>query len=187
MFDDIISNKYFVIALVIALLVVLYLYSQKKSCDLEGMKNIDLSPLPQNLVEGPWTTAGDNGKYKTVNNTFDKKADAQTKKNLQDATFLKRSDVRFREYIDDDSDDSDDDDDNNLAKLRKKIKKYKNKNKNTMPKPLDNRPDLSQCQPCICPGGKKGFRLDDLISTDSDFMENDFLLRKNKSSKNKRK
>lgn len=44
MLDDIVSNKYFVIALIIALIVLLFLYSQKGFCpnSKEGMRTLDI-------------------------------------------------------------------------------------------------------------------------------------------------
>ncbi|XWV24822.1 hypothetical protein QJ856_gp0961 [Tupanvirus deep ocean] len=148
MFDNIVSNKYFIIALVIALVVVIYLYSQKKSCEIEGMKNLDLTPLSHELVEKPWTEDENDGKYKSVNNKFDKHADQYNKrKTNKNNNYLKRKDEIFQEYIEYDS--YEDVIPENKKQRRKRV--YPNNN-NDIPKPLDNRPDLSQCQPCVCPG-----------------------------------
>jgi hypothetical protein len=131
MFDNIVSNKYFIIALIIALIVVLYLYSQKKSCDIEGMKNVDLISLSQDIRESPG-----------ANNNFDKSVDNyHNKKKIGKNNFLKRKDEIFQNYSDHD------DSDFNPENTKKKIKKIST----NIPKPYDNRPDLSQCQPCICP------------------------------------
>lgn len=51
MFGDLIANKYFIIALVIALLLVLYMYYQKKMCDLEDTKKLNLSYLLHNFFK----------------------------------------------------------------------------------------------------------------------------------------
>jgi hypothetical protein len=178
MFEELISNKYFVIALIIALIVVLYLYSQKKSCEIEGMKNVDLTPLPQNLVEHPWTNDF-NQHYKHVNNAFDKKADAETRKRLGDVTFAPRADQTFERQLESE-------DDEEIEELRRKILKRRAMKtmktmKNRHPRPLDLRPDLSQCQPCICPGGKKGITLDS-DSDDDDEYESGYLLARNKKN-----
>lgn len=50
MFSDVISNKYFIIALIIALIVLLYLYSQKKTCEIEGMQSLQKN-TKENLQE----------------------------------------------------------------------------------------------------------------------------------------
>ena len=145
-----IDNKYVIIALIIALIVVLYLYSQKKSCDVEGMKNIDLTPLSQELVEKPWEdNRTDNvidGKYKSVNNNFDKFADQHTKKKTGRNNTLKRRDEIFQEYVKYDGYDT------VIPENISQKRKIMPINSNEVPKPLDDRPDLSQCQPCICPG-----------------------------------
>ena len=130
MFDDIVSNKYFIIALIIALIVVIYLYTQKQSCAVEGMRNIDLTQLPYKLDEKPW-----------VDNKTDKSV-APQKKNCNKQT--KRTDEIYNMYIESDSI-------TEPVKKRKQSKRRKS-TVNGIPQPLDMRPDLSQCQPCICPG-----------------------------------
>ena len=53
--DNLLTNKYFCIAVLIALIIVIYLYSQSNYCSIEGMEKVDLTPLAQELVEHPWT------------------------------------------------------------------------------------------------------------------------------------
>lgn len=108
--DNLLTNKYFCIAVIIALIVVIYLYSQKKSCDVEGMQNVDLTPLAQELTEAPWTNRRDGGNHKEVGNRFDRFADSYTKSKLQKngygyTDFLGRSDDTFRDYMDQQNDD----------------------------------------------------------------------------------
>lgn len=105
MFDNN-TCKYLIIALVIALIIVLYLYFQKKSYKFEGMNNI------------PWTD--NKSQYSKINMPSNER-----KKELQE------------KYMKDDLTDNVD-----HSKLKKT---YKN-----IPQPMDDRPDLSQCQPCIC-------------------------------------
>lgn len=146
MFDKLLSNKYFIIALIIALVVVIYLYSQKKSCDIEGMRNIDLAPLSQEIIERPWADDDDDGKYRKVN----KKTDKNNKNNL------KRKDEVYMEYEGCED-----------ITPKKNHQKKKKKVKNSIPKPLDDRPDLSQCQPCICPQDKQ-IEYEDSSDSDED-------------------
>jgi hypothetical protein len=81
MFDNATSNKYFIIALIIALIVVLYLYSQKKSCDIENMDTI---------VDRPWAN-DDESQYRSVKSDNSKNR-------------LKRRDEIFIEYTESTSD-----------------------------------------------------------------------------------
>ena len=113
--EDIITNKYFVIALIIALIVVLFLYSQKK-CRIEGMRNIEL--IKSGDMEKAWTEDC-YGNYKFGN----------SKKN----DYLKRRDELLEKYLD-----------NEYQRISKK--------NNDFPMPMDDRPDLGNCQPCApCP------------------------------------
>lgn len=82
MFDNILSNKYFVIALFIALCVVIYLYYRKKSCDVESM---DLIPLSPEVSERPWLKE-ETYKPKKVNGL--KRLDEIYHKHMQDSGFL---------------------------------------------------------------------------------------------------
>lgn len=102
MFENLVSNKYLVIALIIALIILLYFYSRKNSCDanlknIEPMQNVDLTPLAQNLVEGPWAEE-DEQDFKNVNNAFDKKADCVVRGRIKNANFLKRKDQIYKDY-----------------------------------------------------------------------------------------
>ncbi len=164
MFDKLLTNKYFCIAIIVALIVVLILYCQKSSCGLEGMQNVDLTPLGQELAEAPWTNEKGGDEHKMVNNNFDKYADKYTKNKLHKkgysyTNFLKRSDDNFRKYISEEEygtqehyarvgDDSDD-------------KKTIRLDHDNVPRPMDTHPELSQCQPCKCPQDK-------LMATDDD-------------------
>lgn len=148
--DNLLTNKYFCIAIIIAFIVVLYLYSRKKSCEVEGMQNVDLTPLAQELTQPPWTDRYDGDDHRHVNNKFDRFADAYTKRKLKKegysyTDFLKRSDDTYRKYVDMEGYDSMMPEDNKPSRRRLRL------NPDEAPKPLDDRPDLSQCQPCRCP------------------------------------
>ena len=153
MFEKLLKNEYFCIAVVLALIVVTYLYSQKRSCDIENMRNVDLTTLAQELTETPWVNR--NGpNYKMVGNKFDRSADGYTKKKLQKngypyTSFLGRSDDTYLRYINQEGYD-------HWSKNgNKKMRSHEG------PTPLDSHPELSQCQPCKC-------EQDDLIATSDD-------------------
>lgn len=157
MLDDLLTNKYLCIALIIALLVVLFMYSQKKSCEIETMSNVDLTPLAQELVEPPWTDRPGGDDHKRVGNRFDRNADRYTKNKLisngYDYTkFLKRSDQSFKKYMEsyDNMEDMYDMDDMNDQDMTRPYHNSYGNNDPLVPRPLDDRPDLSQCQPCVC-------------------------------------
>jgi hypothetical protein len=159
--DNLLTNKYFCIAVLIALGVLLYLYSQKDSCSMEPMQNLNLTPLSQELSQHPWTDSLDGSTHASADTKFDEYADAHTKQKLKNnnyhvANFLPRSDVAFMNYAMSDSDISD-----NLLSSSSPMPIRKRKSKKTnklsrsapsVPQPIDTRPDLSQCQPCPpCP------------------------------------
>lgn len=170
MFEDLASNKYFVIALIIAVIVLIYLYSQKKSCGIEKMENIDLTPQSHNLSEKPWAESASDT-YKRVNNKFDLNADATTKAKLgHDVNYIQRADQSWQNYFD----------------TNNEIKRGSNR---SIPQPLDDRPDLSQCQPCVCPKPNKWRKY---ISDDSDDSEDsdgdyEYIVRKKKQPKKLKK
>ena len=65
MFDNLLECKYLIIILIIALIVVLYLYNKKKSCQVtEGMHNIDF-PWEKSNTMYPWARDGET-KYRRV-------------------------------------------------------------------------------------------------------------------------
>jgi preprotein translocase subunit Sec63 len=124
MVDSILSNRYFIIALIIALGVVIYMYIQKKSCKLEGMKNFD--DTFNGSIERPWGDDEDvHGQYRTVNR--------KNSKNMNRKKIMDRKDEMYEKYVERQSYGEND-------------KKFR---KSYLPKPNDDRPDLSQCQ-CIC-------------------------------------
>lgn len=172
MFDNN-TCKYLIIALIIALLVMVYLYLTKKTYKTEGMNNI----------EHPWAEPGET-QYRSVNRT-----------NRPNKNYVKRKDelydryVRGNDSINHDLDKIDNEkinykktNENNVGeKISPKskdiidIRRDLNENKFNIPQPLDDRPDLSQCQPCIC-------------DRDSD-SESDIIYikaKRNKSKKNRR-
>ena len=165
MFEELLSNRYFTIALIIALALFVYMYSQKEPC--EGMRNVDLTPLAQELTEKPWVNrmAGD---YKNVGNSFDRFADKyvklKLKKNGYDYTdFLARSDERFIEY-ENEGFDVESPEKKQMKKLSQK--KQIKKTRTSIPMPLDINPELSQCQPCKCTTNNL-MAVDDLLNSDS--------------------
>uniref|UniRef100_A0A6C0LU39 Uncharacterized protein n=1 Tax=viral metagenome TaxID=1070528 RepID=A0A6C0LU39_9ZZZZ len=159
MFDNLLTNKYFCIAILIALILALYFYSQKDSCKIEGMSTtgINLTTLSQDLTETPWTNKLNGSKYKQVNNMFDKYADNLTKKRLKAngydyVNFLKGPDERYIEYVEHENFE----DETSTPK-----KKNKQKNLSEIPMPIDTHPELSQCQPCRCDNINKYIATDD--------------------------
>lgn len=149
MFDNILTNRYLMIALIIALIVVLFMYIQKGSCNTEGMDNVDLTPLAQELTEKPWTNREGGGDQRRVDNKFDKFADKYVRNKLKkegiDAPpFLTRLDQKYRAYMEKHGK-------TNVHMDRPFYDQYEDGDFDTViPKPLDSRPDLSQCQPCRC-------------------------------------
>ena len=133
MFEKLLTNKYFCLAIILLLLVVIYLYTQKSSCDVETMENVDLTPLLQEVSEDPWTDDYNGSKYRTFGGKFDKMTDELTK------LKLKKNGYGYTDF---------------LGRADQNLIKYISKEEfvpESVPKPLDNRPDLSQCQPCKCP------------------------------------
>lgn len=97
MFDNLTTNKYLIIALAIALIVVLFLYNQKNICSTEKMDNINLNS--KTMVEKPWTDDNDTEIYKKVDNDFDKRLDKAIMNQSSRNHLLKRKDQEFDDYI----------------------------------------------------------------------------------------
>lgn len=121
MSDTIFTNKYFVIALMIAFIILLYLYSQTRSCTIENAKN---SNSREKFT-----------KFTKVNNPLMEKTDSPAKTQADNKIVMN-------------------DDDNFYTLMEFGGDNYGRGNKrksiiNGIPQPLDMRPDLSQCQPCI--------------------------------------
>lgn len=167
MFENIVSNKYFIIALIIALAVLLYLYSQKKSCSVEGMQNIDFVEVDTEIEEKPWADDNNDGKYKNINRQTNTSFNKKTDKN----NMLKRKDQLYKQYME--YKESSDPNERRAAKfLDDKIMPENNRFKkryikNNIPEPINDRPDLSQCQPCICPQDRL-LAIDDDSESDDD-------------------
>jgi len=199
--DNLLSNKYFCIAIIIALIIVVYLYSQKKPCEIEGMRHVDLTPLAQELTEHPWTNRVDESNNKEYNNQFDEFADEYTnlkltKNGYRPQNYLKRSDVAYEKYIENERYTPHVPNTYRFNRYRQHSDPIRSRRTSLgprsaplgprsarlgprsaplgprrprqnldeyddIPKPLDRRPDLSQCQPCVCPQ-------DSLISTEDD-------------------
>lgn len=75
MFDNIMTNKYLIAALAIALVVVLFMYLQKDSCRLEKMDSVKLHTKKH--YDKPWADTEEDyydpyDKYKKVDNDIDK-------------------------------------------------------------------------------------------------------------------
>jgi len=137
--EKFLTNKYFCLAILIALVVMVFLYSQKTdSCRVEGMQGVDLSMLAPELTENPWTDNNEGGNYKYVGDKFDFNADATVKANLTKegykyTNFAGRLDQDYEKYV--------------------AMNPIRQRNQETnIPLPMDTRPDLSQCQPCRCDG-----------------------------------
>lgn len=161
MFDKLLTNKYFCLSLILLLLVVLYLYTQKDSCDVETMRNVDLTPLIQEVSEDPWTDDPSGLEHRRVGDKFDKMADQLTKLKLKKngyayTKFLGRSDESLMKYL-----------------SREEF------SPESVPRPLDSHPELSQCQPCKCPQ-------DDLMATEEESPRSSIRkYKKRKSSKSR--
>ena len=106
MADSIFVNKYFVIALLIILLIFVYLYVKKSSCQVEGMQNVDLTSMTHDMVERPWADDYQYGNYKIVGNKFDKKADKYNR-NKNNGPYVKRKDQVYTDYVNKANNDSD--------------------------------------------------------------------------------
>lgn len=132
--ETLLTNKYFCVAVLVALVVMVYLYiNQTDYCSVEGLQNVNLTPLGQELVKDPGTNR--------VNDKFDREADAYVKNKHKIKNFLPRADVSYRKYME-----SSDEIDSTPIHL-----KHRKKSSHSFyPQPLDTRPDLSQCQPCKC-------------------------------------
>jgi hypothetical protein len=177
--DNLLTNKYFVIALIVVILVLIYMWTQKSDCKVnynnERMNNVDLSRSAQNLSEKPYLEDDNNMDidtypYKRYNNAFDKYADASVKTNLVKDGYKKYTDnflpgttqreklyqkyntqVRDKALVYKDA--IDETYNANQIRLAKKgyngIKLYEEDlGQDYLPIPLNDRPDLSQCQPC---------------------------------------
>lgn len=171
--DSFLTNKYFCLALIVALAVILYLYNTRDACVVEGMDNVDLSVLAPELTDYPWAN-GEEGKYRYVNTAFDKEADETVKRNLAKqgykAEFLKSSDQVFDEY----------EEENRSGRLLRNGNGNGRRNGNgkngngRFPTPKDDHPELAQCQPCNC---------DDDIDTEEYYERKLQKIRKNKNNK----
>jgi len=155
--DSILTNKYFCIAILIALAILLYLYSQNRSCEIEQMRTVDLTPLAQELSSAPWTDdVSDGSDYGRVGTKFDKMADAYTKAKLKKNGFkitgnVPRIDVEFNRLQNSDNSSNTSDSsgsDSNSSNSASPTKKSRVRKQYRLPRPLNDRPDLSQCVPC---------------------------------------
>ena len=68
--DNFLTNKYFCLAIIIALGIMVYLYQTRDSCTIEGMDNVDLSMLAPELTDEPWAREGDDEKYRRYDSKF---------------------------------------------------------------------------------------------------------------------
>lgn len=176
--DHILTNKYFCIAILIALAVLLYLYSQNRSCEIETMRTVDLTPLAQELNSPPWTNSLDPSNYGKVNTKFDLMADAYTKAKLIKNGYRVKNNVpsdsqEFAKYqrsetspastsASDSASDSmtvtDSESDSATDSKFGRRNRFRSRNQFRLPQPLNDRPDLSQCVPCPPCGGAKSSR-----------------------------
>lgn len=129
------------IILIVAIIIIIYMYSTKKKT-VEGMKNLDWSGISSELIDRPWAN-DDECQYRNINSKNNKDM------NKDNTDLLKRKDQVYTEYVNNDT--------NNSFRKRNKKKNPNSKNRKFFnmesyyPVPFDDRPDLSQCQPCICP------------------------------------
>ena len=153
--ENLLTNKYFTMALLFAVLVLGIMYYQGSF--VEGMTNVDLLSTAQELTEKPWIDDPVNTyPYKMVNNTFDKYSDNYVKKKLKkrgykyNRDFLQRIDQTQARYMKANND-----------MIKPFYDQYDTQQETEMlsfPKPMDAHPELSQCQPCKCDMPKKRTR-----------------------------
>lgn len=137
MTDNIFTNKYFVIALIILVVILLFLYIHSRSRRVEGMKNLDVSGPTQTLVERPWEGGDEESGYKKVNNKFDRFVDTiinKDKKTPSKQDLLNRLIEEDAETI--------------------IITKRKNNIQSNIPQPFDSYSRYNECPPCVCPQDK---------------------------------
>lgn len=142
MFDNLLECKYLIIILIVALIIVLYLYSKQKSCHVkEGMHNVDF-PWEKNDTIYPWARDGE-AKYRSVDDYYHPENQKKLKNKYkvfeedEDYTIKTNKNIIHEQYKFDEIYTSSDEEDN-------------------LPQPIDTRPDLAQCQkryqcpPCNC-------------------------------------
>lgn len=141
-FDKLLTNKYFCLALLTIIAILVYMIYEKTSCKrtAEGLNSVPLMNGPQHIVDKPYEE-GTNDGYRRVNDKFDKMIDEESRKKLKIGGFddqdnLKSSSDTFMDYS---------------KAMREYLKKpFYNNDAYELPRPLDNHPELSQCQPCNC-------------------------------------
>ncbi|BCS83286.1 hypothetical protein QLL95_gp0837 [Cotonvirus japonicus] len=141
MVNNVICNKYVIIILIIIIVVLLFLFWRKNSSRVEKMDNINIDP--EKSSETPWTETNDDSGHKLVNNSFDRYIDEIFIKRNGKNFPTKRKDEQYEVYTGENGKTI------MIKSVPDRIKKH-----NKLPVPLDDRPDLSQCQPCICPQDK---------------------------------
>lgn len=138
MFEKLLTNKYFSMALIVVILLIVMMYIERNSR--EGMQNVDLTPLAQELVEHPWANSKC-GNYKEVNNDFDKYVNQYVINKLKNngykyTEFLGRTDQNYLEYMRENEKD--------YSKPNMAIQKHKNGNGKK------NKNGNNSCEPCNC-------------------------------------
>lgn len=173
--DNFLTNKYFCLAVIIALVVVTYLYTQKSdTCKVEGMRNVDFSMLAPELTDKPWADT-DELKYKRIGGKFDKLADETTKRNLavrgyKPVDFLKSTGQVYDEYI-------------KYESVEDQMKKEKYGSNENIPTGFDRDSrqmmyrEEKRCKPCKC----------DVDSDDEDSESEEIEYKPRKSKRNRRK
>lgn len=136
--NNLLTNKYFCIAVLIALLVVVFFYLRKRSCETEGMKNFSTNWMDK--LRNKWFHKRES--YQQSNDSKEKDKLGRPKKSKKGhESFLRESD--YGPEFDRDL----------LDRIQDTPPRKKRADENN-PKPLDPRPDLGNCPPCICPGDK---------------------------------
>ena len=136
MIEDIVCNKSFVIGLIvlliIAIIVIAFLYfkNKKKPYLVENMQSLDLIPL-DNI----------NDAKVSVSTLVEKKNDSN------DSITKSKNYIQIDKNITTTDNSDNNDSDNNDSD--QSYQSYRT------PVPLDPRPDLGNCVPCICPGDPK--------------------------------
>ena len=155
--DNILTNKYFCVAILVALGVVIFMYSRKGSCEAEPMRSVNFAPIETGMTSIPWTNRPGASDLGAVGTLFDKTADALAIKKLESEKYkvykpLPRSDQRFAMSVSDSDTDTDSDMDTSTPQPRRRTHRTRRSSgkKYNYPMPMDSRPDLSQCHPCNC-------------------------------------
>jgi hypothetical protein len=146
MFQDLLTNKYFTIALIVLLAFVIFMHLTQMTCDTkEHMFQFlmsDTDKTPNQKIYEPSNIVNMDGKYQYANYKGDK-ASSKT---------VSRIDQKYNDYIKSDTEHE---------------SEYFNKRDNAFPSAHDSNPELGNCQPCKC-DDKKSKNMMDMFDMSDD-------------------